>query len=405
MQKITILYGAGAVNPWQGTTTAGITEAIKDIDSAKVEDQNMGLWLHEMIVKGEGSNNSTINFETYIDFVETICEYLQTGSNLSKFFSINSEILKGIENLKYTNGSTFYSNFEKMQFTFERLISTVKNKIRPYLNNYVSSDFDAVNNAIIRFYNYFLLKGFSIRSYTLNYDRSIPLIFEKYQPNIEIFDGFNIYSDNYLEEKSSLFFFNKSRVINDTTCSSFYNLHGSAHWVAKSLPYKLSNYKLANILSCKNYNHHNSQFDLETNLDKVNPNEKIISSEIITGFKKSQRITVEPFNLFYQNFVIDIFKSEIIIIVGYSFSAPHINQLIESALSDKKRVYIVDYRKSDIENNRLGFIGYQLPHHNVFERGSSDTFWARNVALNCEIYINGFREFLTNSEWLKIQSM
>ncbi|HET7117447.1 MAG TPA: hypothetical protein VFI29_13200, partial [Hanamia sp.] len=78
------------------------------------------------------------------------------------------------------------------------------------------------------------------------------------------------------------------------------------------------------------------------------------------------------------------------------------NQLIESALADNQKVYIVDYKKKEIEENISKFVGYNLDSYNVFERSSLNSFWAKNLAKS-ELYINGFKNFLMESEWLRIQ--
>lgn len=410
MKKVTLLFGAGAAIPWEAPPTSKITEAIRNSTDHTVDEKTLGNWIHTLLLDNSNSIPNGINFETYVDFIESICTYLlstdaahpKLNNSFYKLFELRNEIKEGIENLKCSNGNSFGSNSDKTIHTFYSLIRIIENQLFSYLNNYEKDDFKKLNEKLRQFCEYFITADFIVRTYTLNYDRSIPLVFETTSSKYEFFDGFDIKNDISYSAENDTYLLNKTRILNDKQCHSFYNLHGSCHWSFQETNYKYPHSRFT-LKSTKGYKYYPSLGN-EGKLIQCNPNESLLSSQIITGYKKSQRIALEPFNYFFDSFFNDIQQSEIIIIVGYSFSDPHINQLIKTALTDNKWVYIIDYRKDIIDGNILRFIGYPLSMPNVFERYSPDIFWSKNISLNSEIYINGFEAFLSNSEWLRIQT-
>lgn len=61
-----------------------------------------------------------------------------------------------------------------------------------------------------------------------------------------------------------------------------------------------------------------------------NPNNETLFTPIISGYNKLEHINGRPFNFGFQAFSNDCFDSDLIITMGYSYSDPHINSVIET---------------------------------------------------------------------------
>ena len=116
------------------------------------------------------------------------------------------------------------------------------NQIIPYLVNYQTGH--PLSTKLRQFCEHFITTGYSLRSYSLNYDRSIPLVFENRLAKNEIFDGFDIPNTYMSTDLKELNLLNKTKVMDDRQCHSYYNLHGSFHWSFQEADYKItrSNY-------------------------------------------------------------------------------------------------------------------------------------------------------------------
>lgn len=398
MKKVTILFGAGAAIPWQAPTTKIITNTIKECTDQTVDGIPLGNWINNIV--SSAGNNAVANFETYVDFLESVYSYLKdvkTDIDQShSILQINPEVLEGVKKIKFKNGSTFNSDYDKVVACFYSFLRNIQNKINKYLDNYIEVS-NKQNQKLKTFIEHFIKIGYSVRSYTLNYDRSIPLIFESSNSKYEIFDGFDI--QGHEAGNIDLFFCNKTRILNDTDCNSFYNLHGSFHWIFQDCEYKTTNSKFPFVLmSSKKYKYFPSAHVEEFLIDS-NPNEKLLQTPIITGFKKIQRISFEPFNYFFHNFFRDVHQSEIIIIVGYSFSDPHINQLLRDALRRKVRIHNIAYRPSCKKFNSITNHWGQALKNDYSEYSK----WYKDGEFFYWEYVDGFEDFLLSEEWFWIQ--
>ena len=307
--------------------------------------------------------------------------------------------MEGIKNISFQNNSTFPSESAKISSCFYSLIRIIGNEIRKYYSNYNDGD-NLLNWKFKYFIEHFIKIGYSVRAYTLNYDRSVPTIFEGMSSQYEIFDGFDV--QEHEARTKDLFFCNKERVLNDSHCHSFYNLHGSFHWSFQDCEYKTTNGSLPFILmSSKTHNPPASEFiDIESYSLNSNPNERLLQTKIITGYRKMQRINLEPFNYFFHNFFRDIHQSEIIIVIGYSFSDPHINQLLKDAIRRRARIYNITFRVI-INEKGYSYTGFE----GLVLRNSYPTItnWFRDVEFFYSDYPNGFEKFLSDEEWFNIQ--
>lgn len=131
--------------------------------------------------------------------------------------------------------------------------------------------------------------------------------------------------------------------------------------------------------------------------NEVNSGEYILHAPIITGFKKVQRTLIEPLRAFQISFYLDLMDVEKIIIIGYSFSDPYINNLLLTHQGSKE-IICVDYcdENSDI-NTHFPFQKF-VRFFNDFSFDYEDdqgliTFKEKPF----KFYYKGFEKFL--AEW------
>lgn len=412
MRKMTLLLGAGAAIPWEAPNTQKITESIRNTTDHIIGNETFGNWIHNLLLRNSNSSPNGINFETYVDFIESVHGYLRSTSTVHrnlinssyKLFDLKNEINEGLDILKWSNGSYFGAdNVLKIGSALDSFIRIIGNQIIPYLNNYAKDDFKQLNERKLQFIEHFINAGFSVRAYTLNYDRSIPLIFETYSTKHEFFDGFDIKSKINVYNKEDLYISNKTRILSDSQCHCFYNLHGSFHWSFQESGYKRdSNPFPFTLMSTKQFKDILSRH-VQDQPTISNPNEMLQQFPIITGYKKSQRITLDPFNYFFHNFFSDMHQSEIIIIVGYSFFDPHINQLLRKAMKENVRIYSIGFHKITEVESKSGYIhpeGFVLKNYYPVY-----TNWFRDVGSNYLEYPFGFERFLLDEECFNIQPL
>ena len=71
---------------------------------------------------------------------------------------------------------------------------------------------------------------------------------------------------------------------------------------------------------------------------------------ISTGQTKEDGLNHLPYSIYYQRFGSDIFNSDTIYIIGYSFGDEHINRMLRSfiELSQKNKIFIIDYYTKEV---------------------------------------------------------
>ena len=140
------------------------------------------------------------------------------------------------------------------------------------------------------------------------------------------------------------------------------------------------------------------------------------NSFITTGQTKDTSLNLPPYDAYYQRISKDIWESDWIYLIGYSFGDEHINRLLHSYLYSNPfgNIFIVDYIENDInlakdiinEGNLVGRI------YNVFKpfvffpnipditQNQSDDIWEINtlgygqLMTNIYFYKKGTKEFL-----------
>ena len=86
-------------------------------------------------------------------------------------------------------------------------------------------------------------------------------------------------------------------------------------------------------------------------------NEEYISGPIITGLKKTDKISCSPYDCYHGNLYKALYGSNALVIVGYSFGDLYVNNLIRmmhTLYGDKKRIVIIDKWNQKTINSESG---------------------------------------------------
>lgn len=280
-RKLVLLCGAGFPIMWGSPTSEFLTETIKNIVREELSD-NRSL-CNKLI------NNDS--FETILAAIESLLYYSIDNVNsnyLASFFKCTEEI-----------------DTDSLWAIYQKCINAIIQEVEEYENR-VLQDTDA-QKSIISLWNVLSKKFESVNYYTTNYDEILPYVINS--------------KNSYLDATKPN---NKEQ---------FSNLHGSIHLCKQ---WNGQTYDIA---------HKDGACTLNNALsnDGGNPNELILFSPIITGRNKTQRLMDKHFNRSIVSFANDLSECAVLIIIGYSFSDPHINMLIkEYTTFDKTKVLVID---------------------------------------------------------------
>jgi len=93
--------------------------------------------------------------------------------------------------------------------------------------------------------------------------------------------------------------------------------------------------------------------------------------------------------------------SDIVVVVGYSYSDPHINYLLKEAYRRNVRIYNVTLRNVTPEILKNGYMNNNFGV--ILKNNYPDIYnWSKDVAYFYSEYIRGFDNFLSDEEWLNI---
>jgi hypothetical protein len=392
MHKSLFLTGAGLAITWDGKSTNGITNDL--ICKNK---------LCCAIYKYLSTKDIKLNFEEIIYSIELLFHhnysYMYSKDNrlnyiFPKVFNVSlpfNDIIKPLVQKSLKEERVFYHE------QFLQAISLISESIKGY-SDLVSQKID-LNTKLEVF-----IKSFSAthppRCYTTNYDR----LFIDAVKSIDFFDGFSLKrEDTYHRNYRSL---DLNKIIQDRECNCFYNLHGSIYW---DVPYG-EDKQLAVFdegFSSIELNYPNRQ-----QLVTANPKEFQLVSPIITGYNKTQRTNLEPFNVFFNSFLQDSFESDIWFIIGYSFSDPHINNTLSTAYNNREgnspRIIWVSMEKECKTEIDLPFKFaefrelFSLPPYSEACYKNPDDYFFHSSDRSVYLYFGGFEKFLTDKIWQQI---
>ena len=350
--KIVYLLGAGAMLDFGAPTTHCLTEECKSILQNK--DFN---GIIDLLDKTYGAE--VYNFETIIAYVEYLLDWTlaneKIGANVQSRNIISSIFYPQIENIKSE------SAFDLFKCLINRLVDFIK--------HYDFLNAENENQRLLQKYLSMVNKNNNVKIYSLNYDRLIPLLFDK------INDG-----TIDVHQLDKPFEYNIQSYVNDKF--TYFNLHGSIY--LKQIPNSL--YDVYQSLSPEPIKYCLPQ-------KGGSPNDEKIFSPIIAGYSKCQRILSEPFHFGFSSFCADCSDCERLIIVGYSFSDPHINSILKNYVSYKrKQMDIVDYNGNGDYHKITEHLTYPLNYREGFTP-KPDGAKSQNVTIYMRGFINYMKDF------------
>lgn len=326
--KLVLLCGAGFPIMWGGPTSDTLTETIKNY------------------IRDGLSNNSTLcnrlinndSFESILAAIESLIYYSIDNTNssyLASFFKCTEEI-----------------DTVSLWEIYQKCINAIIHEVEKYENRVLQDE--TARKSIVSLWDVLNKKFESISYYTTNYDEVLPYVINSEYSCLETTQSYNI--------------------------EQFSNLHGSIHlckkWIGQT--YDVIHTDTTCIL------------DYALPNDGGNPNELMIFSPIITGRNKTQRLMDKHFSRSIVSFANDLSECAVLIIIGYSFSDPHINMLIKEYTSfDKTKVLVVDKLSNVYESSLFNKLIRLIPIQPQYTPDNSSDDWFSYNNSTVKVYKRG----------------
>ena len=321
--KILLLTGAGvtAGPDFFNIGTLGLTEQfIRYHDPELSPDKNLVNFIytkfcerHELDPLNHAGNLYQINFETILHIIEELHAFAEDiekedlgvkyqNSVKSTVFKMREELLNYIEKARIMKGKHRHNN-------------DAENKGMTGFRDFLDKEFPA--------------ESFSRRIYTLNYDNWL----SKFGGYFDGFDGNR---------------FDGLKVIQNRLADCHYNLHGCILW---------------DWFGGAKLDHPRTLKHIQSGNEPTISREAILPAPIISGYNKLTRINYHPFLHIFHAFLSDITECNRMLIIGYSFSDPHINAILKLAAASTP-ITVVVYMRETSKGDELGYLAYNL--YNVF---------------------------------------
>ena len=353
MKKTTILLGAGAMIPFGGPSVRTITERLLIHKSCE--------YVYRVVQQGF---EEKCNFETLISALELLLEWNLSNDKTRHLTFQDTSIYRNVFQL----GIPFqYHTTDKVWEIYKEIVNDIIEVIKDYDSypQYTGIRYGK-NPTMLDSFVLKLQKESNLKIYTLNYDRLIPNVIGN---KLEVYEGVECESFSYNLKKFS------------NHHLTYYNLHGSIY------------------IDCNPYTGI-KLLDRPVVLENAilitggNPNEQKIFLPIIAGYHKSQRMMSQPFNFGLGAFMCDCDDCETIVIVGYSFSDPHINSILSNYIkTNKAEIIIVDYSFDYVLPRRMiNIVKRVFKTDTDFDRVEDGVY--RNTNDTITIFIKGFDNYI-----------
>lgn len=395
-----LFTGAGAIVPWGAKRTQQITDMICEDKVFKSKGgQSLGHWLYEKLKGYYNRDPESVNFETIFNALEYLITFYGSRDfdslaayknvmpalfveeehfgEILDFNSIYTRREEGWQSVLIPN--EFYSFWRTphafIEAVFRRFTNLVIQEVERYSRTV--DRYTELNGLLGEF---LAAREGVLRCYTTNYDRTIPTIFTG-----ELFEGFT--------EVDGEMKFDAQKVLLDETVSTYYSLHGSAH-------YELDfprNVKLVKERFVRDFGSGSS-----SNVDQ--DGRYLYHTNIISGFNKVARILGNPFSQFYHRFYQDCLSANEIYIVGYSFGDIHLNVAMRNAVeaNRKLKVTVIDrvvFEGEDIELSEYDWLDLSRKYRSLLPPRYGVRELNVGNANRILIYRKGYEQFLRRREW------
>jgi hypothetical protein len=351
--KQVVLLGAGAMIPFGGPSTLGLTERIRANSTCDT--------IFRIIQK---DYKDSCSFETLFSAVELLLEWSFSNESNGYISSLDTSIYKSV----FQKADAFkYKSRDELWETYQIVANEIMEAIKDYdffpitTGSHKGIDLDYLGDFIID-----CSKKSSCKIYTLNYDRLIPRIVGK---RVYVYEGIDNQKYSYDIKK----------FVNHPL--THFNLHGSIY-----LHYDSSNSLVLNDSPIGIGNSHL--------ISGGNPNEHKIFLPIIAGYHKTQRILSEPFNWGAGVFMYDCNTCDELLIIGYSFGDPHINSFLECFIhTSSTNIVIVDYSQDlSLPRRTINRINRVFSQNTEFEQKDDGVY--SNEDNKIIVYMKGFENYI-----------
>jgi hypothetical protein len=373
-KQIVVLLGAGAAIPWGGISSQDIMDNLRSNESCQTKDgKPLGQFFYDILKNFYDGHESSFNFETFLATIEEILSYVLASTNLNGT-SANTHFTPAILQLKEEIASLLKDEVEERRMycreLFSHYINIIIKKIDLYNEKILTENHEEINENLVKFTKYFLKRNYAVKFYTTNYDNIIPQVLSKH---FKVYEGFYNSSDEQKRFNYDLSLFRKA-------CISHFNIHGSIF-----LGKRILDTGYETLYDTRGYG---MGLDGLTE-DSGNPGDLLSFTPIITGYKKTQRISNKPFNLGFHALANDCNDCKALVTVGYSFSDLHINSILSTFTKWDKTVFM-DVNPV-FESGRID--------HFITRIGvkKEDSQWLHDDTNRKHAYKAGIEEFLKDS--------
>lgn len=366
--KLSFLLGSGFSVPENLPTVGKLNERLRKIDESEilihssqtaiflngVNDPNRHdhwddrLFLQRFlefytskVLKGEGN----FHYETFYDYYSAYLTADENKEEIEAFYQkFIEENLKGADHVK--DAFNYVSAFNR---TFNQLIAQQLQK-RLYVNDVNYSNYPPYDS----FINFLstALETYDVKVHTLNHDLLFDFLGGKTRLWQSFSDGFDLRGSQYYGEVSMDFTHGNERVhktyvvklqrFNDRFDKPLclFKLHGSVNNLLVYTPQR-------EWIRLK-HDYGVSRFRIETGDGTFERLHDEIAPDFLSGTTNKQRYyTGDPYyiNLF-KHFETNLNESEYLVVIGYGFQDPGINDYIESCFLQKgKNMVVIDVRR------------------------------------------------------------
>lgn len=355
MKKTTVLLGAGAMIPFGGPSTKVITESLLGHKSCE--------YIYKVVQHGY---EEECNFESLLSALELLLEWNRSNDSTRYLTYRDTNIYRNVFQL----GIPFrYHTTNEIWKIYKQVVNNIIELIKDYdYYPQFTGSWHGKDPSILALFISKFQENSDLKIYTLNYDRLIPNLIGNH---LDIYEGIEGESFGYNLKKFS------------NHHLTYFNLHGSIY--IDYNPY--TGIKLLG-----------RPVELENAIKLAggNPNEQKIFLPIIAGYYKSQRMMSQPFNFGLGAFMCDCDECETIIIVGYSFSDPHINSILSSFIKKSiTQIIIVDFSSDMLLSIFMkNSINRVFKTNCDFEKVDEGVYHNTNNSIT--IFLKGFVDYIEN---------
>lgn len=335
------MFGAGASRDFfkPALTTQYLTEAVKDHHNwARVINHYQAIKDSSIVVADPTgvislinlilNTNPDFNFEQIAEVLDKLCSYWFDPCPMNTMLGSLESIFKKI----YSTDVTWErcSGWDNIPFLFRQIIAEA---ILNLQDNYQSPDYNTLLLNQKTFIESLSKSGDDISLISLNYDETLA---------------------NSIEGLGFDTCFGASQLpgqFNEIDINRFFNCRKIVYY-----PHGHVRFRFTDQLNVEYYRDGNfANQQRWVGLDSAMPGANMpvtkgkfaynFNSFITTGQTKNDILNYLPYSVYYQRMAIDLFKSDKLFVIGYSFGDEHINRFLKSYLKSgqNKKVIIVDY--------------------------------------------------------------